>query len=402
MYFTSELPARKFVYELSLKSGHRGRHKGPPHAYFPGTDMTVYGSLIKELEDAISCTSADRRAETLSRVTDLFISAAGQYSDDQISLFDDVIGRLAAEIEIRARAKLAARLAPLANAPDKVIHALAADDAPEVAGPVLAKSPRLDEATLIDTAKTKGQQHLLAISTRPGLGEAVTDVLVERGDQQVVRTVSKNTGARFSDTGFGILVKRSEGDDILAERIGLRRDIPRHHFLKLIANASDTVRTKLAASIPDATADIHHVLAQVVGKMRAESVTASTDYSAAKKSVDALFRTGNFGEDDVYALAKLGKFEETTVAMSLLCGLPIDVIETAMLDNRPDMILIMSKFAGLSWTAVKAILLLRAGGKGVSPADLDQALRSFERLQPDIAHRVVRFYQVRQRSHDDD
>jgi uncharacterized protein (DUF2336 family) len=363
--------------------------------------MTAYGSLIKDLEEAMECASAERRTETLARVTDLFIAAAGQYSDDQIALFDDVIGRLAAEIEIKARAKLALRLAPVGNAPTKIIHSLATDEVIDVAGPVLARSAVLDDETLLDAARTKSQQHLLAISQRPSLGEPLTDVLVSRGDQHVVRTVAKNTGARFSDSGFGILVKRSEGDDVLAERVGLRRDIPRHHFLKLIANASDSVITKLAAAIPDAQAEIHHVLAEVVGKMRAESVSASTDYTAAKRSVDALFRAGNFGEDDVYALAKLGKYEETTVALSMLCGLPIDVVETAMLDNRPDMILILSKFAGLSWTAVKSILLLRASGKGVSVHDLDQALKSFERLQPEIARRVVQFYQVRQRADDD-
>jgi hypothetical protein len=86
------------------------------------------------------------------------------------------------------------------------------------------------------------------------------------------------------------------------------------------------------------------------------------------------------------------------VAVALLCGLAIDVVETAMLDTRPDMILILGRFAGLSWTCVKAILLLRASGRGVSPHDLDQALKSFDRLQPEIAQRVVRFYQVR---HDD-
>ena len=60
--------------------------------------MSAYGSLIKDLEEAMACASAERRTETLSRVTDLFIAAAGQYSDDQIALFDDVIGKLAAEI----------------------------------------------------------------------------------------------------------------------------------------------------------------------------------------------------------------------------------------------------------------------------------------------------------------
>src|SRR5262249_10731004 len=293
-------------------------------------------------------------------------------------------------------------LAPVTNAPTKVIHSLAADEVIDVAGPVPAPPPGLGDETLLGTTTTQSQQHPPAISQRPSLREPLTDVPGSRGDQHVVRTVAKNTGARFSDSGFGILVKRSEGDDVLAERVGLRRDIPRHHFLKLIANASDSVITKLAAAIPDAQAEIHHVLAEVVGKMRAESVSASTDYSAAKRSVDALFRTGNFGEDDVYALAKLGKYEETTVALSMLCGLPIDVVETAMLDNRPDMVLILSKFAGMSWTTVKSILLLRASARGVPPHDLEQALKSFERLQPEIARRVVQFYQVRKRASGED
>jgi uncharacterized protein (DUF2336 family) len=299
---------------------------------------------------------------------------------------------------VKTRAKLAVRLAQVGNAPVRVIHALAADEDIGVAGPVLSRSERLDESVLVDAARTRSQQHLLAIAARQSLGEAVTDVLVSRGNQQVVRSVSRNPGARFSDSGFGILVKRSEGDDLLAERVGLRRDIPRHHFLKLIANATDTVRTKLAAAIPDAAAEIQQVLAQVVGRIRAESVTASTDYSAAKQSVDKLARTGKFGEDDLYALAKLGKFEETTVGLALLCGLPIDAVETAMLDHRPDMVLILGKFAGLSWTAVKAVLLLRASDRGLSPHDLDLAQKSFDRLQTEIAERVVRFYQVRQAS----
>ena len=44
---------------------------------------------------------------------------------------------------------------------------------------------RLDETTLIECAKTKSQEHLLSISRRKTLPEPVTDILVERGDQQL-------------------------------------------------------------------------------------------------------------------------------------------------------------------------------------------------------------------------
>ena len=87
---------------------------------------------------------------------------------------------------------------------------LASDDDITVAGPVLKLAPRLTEADLVDLAKTKSQAHLQAISARKVLGEAVTDVLVRRGDREVARSVADNRGARISETGFFRLVERAE------------------------------------------------------------------------------------------------------------------------------------------------------------------------------------------------
>src|SRR6516165_8670018 len=95
--------------------------------------MLAQQSLITELEDAISCGSVNRRLDTLRRVCDLFETGASMYSDEQVELFDDVIGRLAASIEAKARVELSNRLAPIANAPLNVVKSLAADDVIEVA-----------------------------------------------------------------------------------------------------------------------------------------------------------------------------------------------------------------------------------------------------------------------------
>ncbi|HEX2654978.1 MAG TPA: DUF2336 domain-containing protein [Xanthobacteraceae bacterium] len=356
---------------------------------------SAYSSLISDLEHAISHGSAQHRAETLMHVTDLFITGSGKYSDDQIEIFDDVIGRLAAAIEAKARVKLATRLASLAQAPSKVLRSLAFDDNPEVAAPVLAGSAVLDDETLIESASKKSQQHLLAISERASLSEAVTDVLVERGDRQVIHSVTRNRGARFSDAGFGKLVKRSEGDDMLAEHVGLRADLPRHHLLRLIANATDTVRKKLEGANPQAAEDVKQVVTEVVGKIRAESVSASRNYMAAKQAIEPLLHSKKFGENELYALAKAKRFEETVIALAFLSSVPIEAVETAMLDESADMMLILIKAARMSWTTAKAILLLRAADRGVSAHDLEQALIGFERLNVETAQRVVKFYKTR-------
>src|SRR6185295_18692969 len=163
------------------------------------------------------------------------------------ALFDTVFTRLAAEIEQGARELLAVRLAPISNAPPVTVRALASDDAIEVAGPILTQSERLDDTFLVKNASTKGQEHLLAISRRRSLSEVVTDVLVARGDHQVVLSTAENAGARFSEAGFTTLVQKAAGNDRLTECVGSRREIPRHLFLKLLDKASDAVRAKLEA-----------------------------------------------------------------------------------------------------------------------------------------------------------
>ena len=199
-------------------------------------------ALIHEIDRTIAHSSDGRRAEMVRHLTDLFLVNSDQYSDEEIALIDDVLVRLVAAIEESARALLAIRLGPISNAPPKILRALAFDDAIDVASPILIRSERLDDAILIGCAKTKSQEHLLAISRRKTLAEAVTDVLVERGDQQVVLSTVKNSGARFSNNGFEILVKRSDGDDLLAKCVGTRPDIPPHLFQQLLEIASETVR----------------------------------------------------------------------------------------------------------------------------------------------------------------
>jgi uncharacterized protein (DUF2336 family) len=357
--------------------------------------MTSTLPLLDELEAAVSSGTNERRIQMLSRVTDLFVGGAAHFSDKHVVVFDDVMARLINTIEAKARAKLSRRLAPIANAPSNVVNLLAFDDDIDVARPMLMQSERIDERDLLANARSKGQQHLIAIAQRKSLSEAVTEVLVERGDREVVHSVVKNAGARFSDAGFRMLVTRSTGDDALATEVGMRSDIPRPHFLMLLEKASSAVRTRLAAENPEAGGAIEGVVAEIVGGIRNDARNASPDFAAAQVAVERQNRLRRIGEAEIYQYARERKFEETAIALSLLCDTPIDVVERALLDPGAEIVLILAKVAGLSPTTTKAILLLRAADRGMSTQDLEQALTSFNRLQPDTARRVLGFFRTR-------
>jgi uncharacterized protein (DUF2336 family) len=353
-------------------------------------------AFLKDVQSAIAQGSFARRAEILRHVTDLFVDQHPQYSQAEIEVFDEVISLLALEIETSAKVLLASRLAPIPNAPTNIIRKLAAEDTIEVAWPVLAHSPRLDEATLVELACTKSQQHLLAIARRKTLPANVTDVLIARGERPVLAGLSSNTGAAFSDDGYATLAEKINGDQDLIVRLGTRADIPRPIFLKLMSRASDLARAKLRAAHPDKAAAVDAAVAESTERLQTGTRQESPRFTAAQDSVEALHDSGRLRDTDVEGFAKAKHFERTVVALALLCDLDIGMVERAMMHEQAETILVFVKAAGLSWGTARAVLLMRAGEAGISASDLDQNLASFERLKPATAQELVRFYRLKE------
>jgi uncharacterized protein (DUF2336 family) len=356
--------------------------------------MASPASLIPELEDVLAHGSAERRVLTLQRITTLFLAGADRFTEDHVRVFDDVLGRLIAEIEAKARAELANRLAPVRNAPVQVVRRLATDDDISVAGPVLVQSRRLGDADLVDIARSKSQAHLLAISTRSAIAEPVTDVLIERGDREVARSVAQNRAARLSEGGFSTLVERAEADGDLAEKVGSRPDIPPQLFRELLSRATEVVQQRLLASAtPEMQAEISRVLAKVSTEVGASS--GPRDFSAARRTIEALRQDGRLNEGQLVEFAKSGKYEETVAALTQLCSVPLEVIDRLMSGDRPDPVLILCKAGGWGWQTARAIIVSRPAAKTTSSQALDTAFANFERLSPATAQRVMRFWQAR-------
>ena len=274
---------------------------------------------------------------------------------------------------------------------------LASDDLIDVAGPVLQFSQRLDTKSLITNARTKSQAHLLAISKRSSIPVVVTDELVTRGNREVLHSVAANDGARFSDFGFLHMIKRSEGDLILAEHLGLRKEIPRHMFQQLIAKASNDVKWKLERERPDLVDQIHDSVTEITGALQSKFGPASNGYFTAKRVVTAQHRYGNLSENSVLEYARAHKIEEATVGLSLLCSLPVDVVERALVHNK-EMVLILAKALDFQWETAMALLFLGAKDHRITATDLDDMRDGFARLNIEASRGILRVLPIAQKS----
>src|SRR5215475_12787695 len=352
-------------------------------------------SLLDELISPVATATAKHRLRIIDRITDLFAAGSRNYSHEQVSLFDDVLRRLIADVEVKARAKLAERLAGMHSAPPKLVRTFAFDDVIEIAGPVLSRSQQLTDDDLVENATTKSQDHLLAIAQRLKLSESVTDVLVDRGNDRVVHRVVRNKGARFSLAGYGKLTNRARYDRKLTLALGERSDIPRQYFLKLLEAASSTVRAKLEAANPQAVAAIRDTVDDVATAMQREARKGSRAHVAAVREAKRRFNVQPITESSVHGPAHAQDFEKTVVALARLGVFSVDLVERALLDEGEDMVLLLAKAAGCSWTTARELLLMYVANRGLNAKDMTRSFERYKKLSQETARNIVAFYERR-------
>src|SRR5450432_2820843 len=154
--------------------------------------MSAVREVIDQLERSLQSSSSSQRLQMLRSVTDLYLDGAATHSEKSVELFDQALNQLIVYVETQALAKLSAQLAPIDMAPLRAVQRLARHDEISVSEPLLRESKRLSTIDLVEIANTRSQAHLAAIGGRSEIEEAVTDVLVVKGNEDVARIIAAN------------------------------------------------------------------------------------------------------------------------------------------------------------------------------------------------------------------
>lgn len=358
--------------------------------------MTVATSLIPGLDDIVKRGDPRRRGEIARAISQLFFRDAEKLRPELVDLFDNLLVDLVPYAELASRADMAERFSRLSNAPPHLVNQLAHENEIAVAGPVLRRSPVLDDASLVEIARLRGQGHMLAMTERPALSPVITDVLVERGDRDVVRRAAANAGAAFSPGSYSELIKRAAQDGVLTLKIGQRNDLSGEHLKQLLDGTLDVIRRRLSTVVdPARQAEIKRAMAAI--EEAALPPGPRRDYAAAQHTVLTLHRGGHLGESALLGFAKAQKYEESIAAISALSGVRLSVLDRLIAGDRYDPLLILGRVLNLGWPTVRALILLWYGPNRMpADADIEAARLNFTRLMPATAERVVNFWRNRQ------
>jgi hypothetical protein len=169
--------------------------------------------LLTEIDGTLRPAPTQMRCRIFGRVTDLFVEYADSLDAEAVRLFDEVFLRQTGGVDTDTLAAAAARLAPLHNAPPRLIRTLSQHGVAAAAAPVLTHSPMLSTSDLVAIAGVCSQDHLMAIAQRAELPHQVTQVLIEIGQQPVMNQLATNPGAHFLIADWGAMLGRAASDE---------------------------------------------------------------------------------------------------------------------------------------------------------------------------------------------
>ena len=345
--------------------------------------------LRKELNGAKE-DGPEHDARIFGEVTDLFLSNVGRLGDSQIAAVDGVLAHLVERVEAATVTQLSEALSTIDRAPRQTIRKLAFHEQAQVAAPILRQSSCLSDADLLEIVKSRGQQHMLAICDRKALNEALTDALMRFGDVNVSNALARNTGARFSECGYATLVGRAEKDEGLAEKLGVRVDIPGSLLRELIGKVADVVRARfLTAPRPVARQKAQNSAAAAAAQGGA--ARKAIDYTQAQSEVVALNRTGKLNDSLVNRFAVRGEYVLVVAALALKADVKVEAIEPLLEPDRVYGLIVACKAARLTWSTTTMIVRNRPNCPPSTDRELEQCVAVFESLLLSVAQWTIRF-----------
>lgn len=347
--------------------------------------------FIQELQDAISNGSTGRRSTSLRKVTDLFLDHGSRLGRGQIEVFDSLLLSFITDCDVDALVELSRKLAPVPFAPLSVVRKLAADLNIAVASPVLTQSLALSSDDLLEVATSRGQGHLLAISGRSEIDAAVTQALIDLGDKEVLRRVAGNEGATITRAGLLRLVAASKGDPLLAEKTGLRADLPVRLLHDLLDNCADAIHARLMSKAPaPLRAEIKNHVDTIVQESKRQA-ERPRDLRSAMALVERLVENRQLTEDKLAGFARDRQYETIIAALAAMTGAPIQLIQPLMRIHRHDGLMTACRAADLSWETARAVILSRL--LSMPAAEVEQLRKAYEEVSFSSAKRALTIWQ---------
>jgi uncharacterized protein (DUF2336 family) len=352
------------------------------------------GSRLPDLILLAQEQSSEKRRALLRELTDHFFGSA-QRTAAEDALYDSVLSDLTAEMETAVRAELSARFALSPDAPRGLIRRLANDEA-AVAAAVLRASTVLTDDDLLGVVRTKGQDHLKAVSERSTVSEAVSDVIVQRGDDDTLGSLLRNDGARLSRAASETAVERAKANPALHEATVQRASLPPD----LLNDMYFVVEARLRQRILEQNASMDPALlesALAAGRARVATDDGALppDYAECLAYVEELKAANQLTPTMLARFLRSGSRTSFLISLAQLADIDFHTAQSIVEKKELDALAVVCKAADLDRALFLtfAVVILNAEDNAMGKAH--SYAKMYTELQRDAALRTLRFWRLR-------
>lgn len=305
------------------------------------------------------------------RLLDAVILLCDQADADEVTrpqvreLVGAVFMRLVAEAEADIRRRLAEKIAPAPWAPPALVNVLALDDI-EIAAPVIAASPVLQDHDLIRLLVEATLDHQIAVARRGRLSAPVVEAILRQEEPAVLTALAGNDTAEISTSAMERLVGHSR------RVAAMRTPLSRHPRLssdlaqRLYLWVGQSLRGALIERFRLDPAELDAALAQTVREAHAAidglpPAVARSDAereALEEKLVGKLFAAGDLRPSYLMRALREGRLSLFVAALARLGNFELDHVRRAIDSDRPELLALACAAIGVDRGAFPSILEL--------------------------------------------
>ena len=354
-------------------------------------------SLVQTAQDtdaeASRHATPDRSRLALALV-DLCANSGTAVRQPQVQeLLSVALTKLVAGAEHDIRRRLAEKLSTADWPPPALLNILALDEI-EIARPIIASSPLLQDIDLVKLLLDGAVEHQIEVAQRPRIGPPVVETIISQAQPAALTALAGNETAEISPAAMSKLVEASR------ELAALRSPLARHPRMtaalgeKLYAWVGQSLRSAIVSRFKVDANALDRAIAEAIGEARVPNRTDPTQVSALtaeqqemeRRLIRKLHLAGQLKPSYLLRALRERKPSLFEAALCALGEYHPDSVRAAMSSDQAEGLALACAGVGVDRTAFMTMLSLVRDLNGGRPSgEVNRARRVFDTFGPDRA-----------------
>jgi uncharacterized protein (DUF2336 family) len=341
------------------------------------------------------------RLALLKRLADVVSLPSSRVNAFERAVTADLLVEILRDAEFDDRARVARRIANLAEIPASLVRLILRDDL-DIASELLTDSMALTDADLLDCVRSTTGAHRRLIAQRRGVSEVVSEALTAMGETLVVEALLRNDQARLSPFAIESIVAMSQTQAQLAPMLLRRRELrPSHAYILFWWTDADSRRQilqRFAVSrevLQEAAGDVFP-MASAEGWKDELTRKALQFIERRQRNRAAIDRSPFNSLEEAIIVAEDGLTRDVAEEIAYLAGIKPVTGAKIMTDPGGEGLAVLCKATGLPRKSLRslwrALRRPETDEDGETAPDLARVIQIYDMVAVDRAQTVLRYW----------